>query len=172
MLFSNKNDIQPSRNATIDINGQPITCLTKTKFLGVVIDNKLTWKEHISYICGKVAKGIVIIWKARKYFNKILNLICITLLYIHILLTAVRCGDFLVNHTWMPWWSYKQELSELFQGFTQEHILIHCSRKLNCSKVHNYDTHQRDHYHVPDFKSRLGKINLRYNGVIVWNNIV
>ena len=28
---------------------------------------------------------------------------------------------------------------------------------------------QRDNYHVPGFKSRIGKINLRYNGVIVWN---
>ena len=68
MLFSNKKVIQP--NVTIKINGQPITCVTKTKFLGVIIDNKLTWKEHISYICGKVAKGIGIISKVRKYLNK------------------------------------------------------------------------------------------------------
>ena len=68
MLFSNKKIIQP--NVTIEINGQPITCVTKTKFLGVIIDNKLTWKEHISYICGKVAKGIWIISKVRKYLNK------------------------------------------------------------------------------------------------------
>ena len=39
-------------------------------------------------------------------------------------------------------------------------------------QIHNYDTRQRDHYHVPSFKSKLGKINLRYNGVIVWNNIL
>ena len=64
MLFLNKKVIQP--NVTIEINGQSITCATKTKFLGVIIDNKLTWKEHISYICGKVAKGIGIISKNRK----------------------------------------------------------------------------------------------------------
>ena len=39
-------------------------------------------------------------------------------------------------------------------------------------QVHNYDTRQRDYYHVPGFKSRHGKLNLRYNGVIVWNNIL
>ena len=38
-------------------------------------------------------------------------------------------------------------------------------------QVHNYDTRQRDHYHVPGFKSRLGKINLLYNGVIIWKKI-
>ena len=68
MLFSNKKVIQA--NVTIEINGQPITCVTKTKFLGVIIDNKLTWKEYISYISGKVAKGIGIISKVRKYLNK------------------------------------------------------------------------------------------------------
>ena len=67
MLFSNKNVIQP--NVTIEINGQPIKCVTKTKFLGVIIDNKLTWREHISYICGNVAKGMGIISKVRKYLN-------------------------------------------------------------------------------------------------------
>ena len=68
MLFSNKNVAQP--NITIEIDKQPITCVTKTKFLGVIIDSKLSWKEHISYVCGKVAKGIGIISKVRKYVNK------------------------------------------------------------------------------------------------------
>ena len=48
MLFSNKNVIQP--NVTIEINGQPITCVTKAKFLGVIIDNKLTRKEVRKYL--------------------------------------------------------------------------------------------------------------------------
>ena len=39
-------------------------------------------------------------------------------------------------------------------------------------QVHNYDTRQKDHYHLPCFKTRLGKISLRYNGVIVWNSIL
>ena len=39
-------------------------------------------------------------------------------------------------------------------------------------QVHNYDTRQKEHYHLPCFKIRLGKINLRYNGVIVWNSIL
>ena len=39
-------------------------------------------------------------------------------------------------------------------------------------QVHNYGTRQRDQYHVPGFKLRLGKINMWYNGVIFWNNIL
>ena len=90
MLFSNKKVIQP--NVTIEINGQPIT-----KFLGVIIDNKLTWKEHVSYICGKVAKGIGIISKVRKYLNRN-TLLDLYYSFIYPYLTAIGCGDFLVNH--------------------------------------------------------------------------
>ena len=40
------------------------------KFLGINIDNKLKWHEHIIYIKNKVSKAISIIYKARKYANK------------------------------------------------------------------------------------------------------
>ena len=39
--------------------------MTKTKFLGVIIDDKLNWKAHISYISGKISRAIGVIIKAR-----------------------------------------------------------------------------------------------------------
>ena len=133
MLFSNKKVTQT--NVKIEINGQPIKSVTNTKFLGVIIDNKLTWKEHISYIGGKVAKGIGIISKVRKYLNK--NTL-LDLYYSFIYPYLTYC-----NQVWrLSCQSYmnalvklQKELSELFQVFTQKHILIHCSRNLHCSKV-------------------------------------
>ena len=53
MLFSNKNVAQPHIAIEID-KLEPITRVKK-KILGVIIDNKLSWKKHISYVCGKVA---------------------------------------------------------------------------------------------------------------------
>ena len=35
-----------------------------TKFLGVIIDEKLTWTHHISYIKNKISKGFGIILRA------------------------------------------------------------------------------------------------------------
>ena len=43
--------------------------VNETKFLGVIIDNKLNWKPHIRYVGKKVRIGICIILKARKVFN-------------------------------------------------------------------------------------------------------
>ena len=51
------------------IDGKRIMEVSETKFLGVIIDNKLNWKPHIRHVCTKVAKGIGIILKARKVFN-------------------------------------------------------------------------------------------------------
>ena len=37
-----------------------------TNFLGIIIDDKLKWANHISYIKNKIAKGMGILLKARK----------------------------------------------------------------------------------------------------------
>ena len=44
----------------ISINGMNINRVYVTKFLGVHIDSKLNWNEHISVIKTKVAKNVCI----------------------------------------------------------------------------------------------------------------
>ena len=65
---------QPGRNTVHDvpqltINGQSIERKSSTLFLGVVLDSKLNWHEHISYIKGKIAKNIGIINKVKRVLN-------------------------------------------------------------------------------------------------------
>ena len=38
--------------------------------------------------------------------------------------------------------------------------------------VHNHNTRQTDHYHIPSFKTRLGNTGLRFNGATIWNKIL
>ena len=74
MLFrpKGKNEICPS----IHICGANIIEVDSAKFLGIVIDNRLNWVEHVKCISRKIAKGIGIIIKARKSFESetLLNL--------------------------------------------------------------------------------------------------
>ena len=35
------------------MNGQELPCRDKYDYLGVTIDPKLSWKDHISRVCGK-----------------------------------------------------------------------------------------------------------------------
>ena len=51
------------------INGQTITRVESTKFLGVIIDEHLTWREHINTVKNKTSRGLGVIYKARKLLN-------------------------------------------------------------------------------------------------------
>lgn len=56
--------------STIKICNEEIECVNTTKFLGVIIDNKLKWTDHIVHIKNKISKSIGILYKTRKYLDK------------------------------------------------------------------------------------------------------
>ena len=49
----------------IHMNGKPVSQVDTTEFLGVYIDSRLTWNEHIHYISKQVSKGIGIMTKLK-----------------------------------------------------------------------------------------------------------
>ena len=54
----------------IAIDGSTLNRSSNIKYLGVIIDHKLTWCEHISHVKKKVSKGIGILYKARQFLDK------------------------------------------------------------------------------------------------------
>ena len=54
----------------INVKDVAIGRVSHTKFLGVQIDDKLNWKQHIDYIRKKLSKSSGILKKARKYLPK------------------------------------------------------------------------------------------------------
>ena len=56
-----------SSSKSVLINNHPITQVTTTKFLRIIIDSSLSWHDHILAIKGKESRGILS--KARCYFN-------------------------------------------------------------------------------------------------------
>ena len=69
LIFKNRRkliDYEP----IIMIDSKVINRVYSTKFLGVYVDDSLTWKCHIDHVCKKISKGIGILTKARKYLNK------------------------------------------------------------------------------------------------------
>jgi len=81
MIFSN-NRLLNNRKMNVFIQGTLIETVYKTKFLGVIIDNNLQWKDHINYLCNKISKGIGIIKKSKRYLEQRYSTEFI--LYIHI----------------------------------------------------------------------------------------
>jgi hypothetical protein len=68
MVFSPKKT--QSSNVRIIINGIVLETVTKTKFLGLILDNKLSWKNHALYLSNKMSKSIGILSLARKYLDQ------------------------------------------------------------------------------------------------------
>ena len=48
----------------IMIDGKNIVRVPRTKFLGIILDENMSWKYHIEYICNKVSKCIGILLRA------------------------------------------------------------------------------------------------------------
>ena len=53
MLFSKKYKL---RDLDVKITGTNVECVKQTKFLGVMLDEKLTWKAHVDNVVNKMAK--------------------------------------------------------------------------------------------------------------------
>ena len=51
---------------TLKLNGKTLFESTKLKYLGLIMDDRLTWKHHISELRKKLSKSIGIIYKMKK----------------------------------------------------------------------------------------------------------
>ena len=51
----------------ITIGKYTIHEVEQTKYLGVILDNKLSWKQHIEYLITKLSQAAGVIYKLRKY---------------------------------------------------------------------------------------------------------
>ena len=69
MIF-HRSRIKPNVINKVVIDNHQLIQVNSAKYLGVIIDHKLNWIEHISYVKSKMSKGIGIMYKARQFFTK------------------------------------------------------------------------------------------------------
>ena len=55
---------------SITLNSTHINRVKEVVFLGVVLDEHVTWKPHISHIANKVSKAVGLLCKSRFYISK------------------------------------------------------------------------------------------------------
>ena len=67
MLFTN---CRRGKNVNNSINNCEIDMVYETKFLGVVIDSKLNWKDHVVMVKSKLSKSIAIMHKATHLLDR------------------------------------------------------------------------------------------------------
>ena len=79
MLFTNK---LGNLTLRLKINNIYLEDKAETCFLGIVIDRKLTWKQHVQHISNKISKTVALLRLLRHIFpKKNLKLIYMSLIY-------------------------------------------------------------------------------------------
>ena len=51
----------------VRVNGQLIRRVYKSKYLGLIVDDKLSWKDHIDLISSKIRRNIGVMKRVREY---------------------------------------------------------------------------------------------------------
>src|SRR6218665_860204 len=91
-------------NNTLYINNTPLVQTHSSKFLGVLIDSHLTWKDHIMLVTKKVSKNIGVIARIKHCLpHKILLSLYYTLIFPYFSYCNIIWGS-----------NYKTHLSNLF----------------------------------------------------------
>ena len=110
VMFNNKK--QPRTDVHIVLNGTNIEQVTHTKFLGVTIDENLTWREHIKMVETKVSKSIAVLYKTMHVLDcQALHILYQSLVEPHI---AVRYGEVRINPVSRNYFCYRKKLYGLF----------------------------------------------------------
>ena len=68
-LKAREKDNIPLKLPSLIINDREIKRITSIKYLGVLIDEHLTWKEHIAVIENKVSKNLGLLHRARRVLD-------------------------------------------------------------------------------------------------------
>ena len=65
MLFGTKPRLNKVSSFNVQINGHDIERIPKFSYLGVMLDENLTWKEHTEVVCNKVSKRLGLLSRIR-----------------------------------------------------------------------------------------------------------
>ena len=102
-----------SKTGKISIRNNAIDEVKSTKFLGVIIDDKLKWTEHIQYIKNKISKSIGILIKIRPYLDKVTLRNLYLPLCTHTSYIVLRFGETHVTHILIQSLKSKRNVFEL-----------------------------------------------------------
>ena len=93
MVISNKTAIR-QHDFDIKIDDSPINRTSSTKILGLILDDHLSFKQHINNVTIKVSKFLYIMYKLRNHFpTKVAMSLYYSLVYPHLLYCITAWGN-------------------------------------------------------------------------------
>ena len=95
IVFQPRQKLNSNLDLPIVLAGQPLDHSSNVKYLGLIIDCHLSWRDHIDYICFKISKNILnIMPKVKKLVSRV-TIINMYYSFIHCYLTyrSILWGD-------------------------------------------------------------------------------
>ena len=117
----------PLRVPKLEINNSSIKREKIMKFLGVLLDENMTWKNHVSCVENKISKNLGILYKARGLLNKK----CMKQLYFSFVHSYLNYG----NIAWAS--TNKSKLKTLLYKQNMAHVLL----------ILKINSHMQNHYY-------------------------
>ena len=183
-------------NHDIHIDDYLIETVSETKFLGVIIDSKMKFKNHIDHICNKVSRSIGILYKIQSIVPRhILKIIYYSIVHPYFIYClpifastyathlhplkllqkkAIRIisGAGYLDHTERLFYSNKiLKIDDLHKY----HLGCHAYKNPNILnqyvRTHNYNTRNRNDL-LPTFQRlRVSDQSVIHNTVLNWNEV-
>lgn len=115
------------------ILGNPLTRDSFVKDLGVLLDSKLSFKNHISYLCSKASKQLGMIFRMTKYFR---DVNCLKILYLSLVRSTLEYGSVV----WAPYYHNDigriEAIQRKFTRFALRHLGECPNYETRCSMLH------------------------------------
>ena len=119
----------------VSLNGKTIKCVNKIKYLGMWIDEKISWNEHINYVSTTISANIGLLYRSKYFLDQYTRM----LLYNSLILPHLNYCAIVWAHTF-PTYMEKIEILQkrAVRTIDDAHRLAHSDpifKKLKLLKV-------------------------------------
>ena len=181
---------------SLSSGGQPLIQSNKTKFLGVYLDEHLTGKYHINFVCKQIARSISILSRTLFYWScKTTLMLYYTLIYPYITYCNSTWSSTYVPNLNRIYYLQKRAVWAITNSeyrahtaplFSKSEILhytakfmfryhnnlpppLFCYLFMTNSQVHRYDTRPASNYRVHSCRTNIKKFTYSLPRLRIWN---
>ena len=198
MVFDTINKQASKCSKTVSICDMPIKRVQNTVFLGLTINENLSWKPHMQNMLQKLRRNFGIIVKIKPYLGTS-NLVCLyhTMIESHLryCISVWRhgheglakklqkvCDKFIAMLTKSSEPFNQQFLSieelyaletSIFMFKSHNNLLPECFSNLfqYVNEIHSIPTRNKNSLYLPYFSKTLTQQSIQFSGVKAWNNV-
>ena len=100
IIFRSRGKMIPNNVDLLNVGGHTVACSEHVQFLGVIVDEHLSWKPHFEAVCIKVSRGVGVICRLRFILpEKVLITLYNSIVLPYLTYCSVAWGNTFRTHT-------------------------------------------------------------------------